>query len=446
MISSIHCEHRERRETVLQGGEEMISFNSKWRSFASDRMLRSSRVLATCLAVILACGGIAGCSKKSFKKPATTECNTGNVVVDCSSCPAATKPVWLAFQDGTSSAWTQVVPTNDVYRFNITQANGGIAVRRPGGAGTGYTQVFFFSRAELTALTSAFFCTAAGSKTNTGTVAGLEANNIAVISLGGASAVPTVNGAFALSNISDGSHDLVAVRQNVLNPGLIDRVIVRRDLNIANNGSLGVVDFGSAESAAPTLATVTVVGASEPYIIQTGYLLGCQEAATLAQTPSPGTLTQMTGVPSSLQRASDFHSVGIIESHRSVQEYFHTMADRTFTLGAALPTPTVTVLPAAYKRLQFTLTLPAEYQRIVTAFYGTSGDPTSIIMVQSFAYQGSASVTLASPDLSGATGWQNAWAPAASSAVNWRLSAAGGDDGCGEGARFVAASATGTTP
>ncbi len=157
----------------------------------------------------------------------------------------------------------------------------------------------------------------------------------------------------------------------------------------------------------------------------------------------------MFGVPTAAQRATDFHSMALIDANgtsvRSLTVNFHTMADRTFTFGAVLA-PTVTNVTAslAYKRLQAALTLPADYSFAFFSYTDTPGN--GITVTQSTAYlAGATALTLSLPDFTGAAGLTTTWFPAAAAAVNWSLTgitvpAAA----CVEGATTKFASVTGT--
>ena len=79
------------------------------------------------------------------------------------------------------------------------------------------------------------------------------------MSLGGGSAFPTfaqLN--FQITNVASGVHDLVGFRRNLV--GGAAAAIIRRDQNIANNGSVGTMDFAGVEAAQSATATITVGG------------------------------------------------------------------------------------------------------------------------------------------------------------------------------------------
>ena len=116
------------------------------------------------------------------------------------------------------------------------------------------------------------------------------------------------------------------------------------------------------------------------------------------------------------------------------------------TLGAVLPSPTITTLatPPAYKRLQAVYTLPTDYERS-TSFGYQDGANKSVTISATFGYLGGPSTTLALPDFSALSGWDNNWAPSSTSTGTWFVSGNGGSGSvCTEGASVKAATVNGT--
>lgn len=404
-------------------------------------------------ATLTIAGTSAGLSNQTTTVALTVSASggSGNVVVDFSACAAANKPIWLAFQNGTTG-WTQVTNVGDVYRFNITQSKGGIAYTTQSASGGTTVSVQYLTQAELTSGTLTF-CSQLGGKTLTGSVAGLGTGDAASISMGGAFAVAQTNAAYTLTGVATGNQDLVAYRSNFISPGTSDKAIIRRDQNIAAGGAIPVLDFGAAEAFNPATATATVSGAGSDQIIASmAYYVGACVASTLSTNPLASASFTMRGIPAAQQRTNDYHQLSVTAangttSFRNVIESFHTMADKTFTLGAALPTPTVTIQPAAYKRLQAVVTLPADYQSSMTLTYvaATKG----IAVTATFGWLGGASATLAFPDFAGVAGWQDAWAPATGTTVTWTVAGTGTNITstgtiCAEGSRIKSGFVTGS--
>jgi hypothetical protein len=108
-----------------------------------------------------------------------------------------------------------------------------------------------------------------------------------------------------------------------------------------------------------------------------------------------------------------------------------------------MPIPTITQLSGPYKRLQAVYTLPSGYNS--STFFSYDDGTRSVNISASFAYLGGTSVTLAMPDFSALSGWNNSWAPATSSTVDWSAAALGfSGQGCAENARTIIATRSGT--
>lgn len=374
----------------------------------------------------------------------------GNVTIDFSACPTAFKPTWFASQNG-DGAWTQILDSADVYRFNVASEKGGYAFVSQGEWTT--IIVSLGTQAELVASPiSQCEWALAGPKRISGTITGLGAGDVAYLGLGGPN--PNAEGgplpsSFVLTGIQDGNQDLIAYRSNPSAFTPRERVIIRRDQNIADYGSLGAVDFDAPETFAPATATATVTGGFGAVGHFMSYYAGagCSHY-DLYDAPTSGVNFTMRGIPGAQQRATDFHGITVYASNppRSVHETFHTLADRSIVLPAALPAPRITALPGAHARIQAALTLPAEYQTSLRlwAYFGARSR-TTVDMTASLGWLGGLTATLAVPDFSRVTGWRSSFLPPADVPVGWSLAAYGGSIGgpCMENARFVSAYVSG---
>jgi hypothetical protein len=383
---------------------------------------------------------------------------SGNVTLDYSACPATSKPIWVAAQDG-SGAWTRVTGTADTYKFNVTSGKGGYAATTQNGTSTA-TVVNLFTQAELTAGTITL-CATSGTRSVTGTVAGLGQTDAGIISMGGASTTTTAASTnFTLNNMLSGSQDLVAYRSNLLaGPSAGDRAVIVRDLNPASGGSVGTIDFNGSSAITPASGTITVTGgaAGDSYFQTMLYLTGanCTAGSLYFLNGATNPVMPEFGIPAASQRATDFHEALLsastsTTSTRTVIAVFHTLATQSIALGAALPTPTITSLSGSYKRLQAVLSIPSDYQTSATLTYTQGGKSGTV--ATSFGYLGSANATLAFPDFSGVAGFDPSWLPASSATVSTAISVAGSSipittatfSLCSEGLRFKLASFTGS--
>lgn len=351
---------------------------------------------------------------------------SGNVTVDFSKCGTLLGfPVWVAYQDG-NGAWSRVTGTNNVYRFTINQSKGAVAWTTGSGV-----YIWLMTRAELTNGIQA--CETAGTKRVTGTVAGVTANDYPYVSLGNSQSPTILGGAWTIDRVLSGPQDLIAYRQSQTTPRVGERAVIRRDLDIPNNGSAGVVDFNGAESFAPVAATVTVNGlvADDQLNSQMNYwsTAACSWAILHVKQGLTSPFTT-TGIPAAQQRPTDFHNLMVTgnsptQGTRAVQHSFNVLGDRTVTLPTPVPLPTVTVLAGSYRRLQAAISVPAEYDSHTMFSYWQGVAGSAMTMLATAAWVGGTSTTLAFPDLSGVAGWNNAWAAAAGAGGNWALLEAG---------------------
>jgi len=373
----------------------------------------------------------------------------GNVTVDFSACASADdRPVWLASQDGTGP-WVVVTGVGNVYSFSITSGEGGLAYVLNPAVGASSVEVHYQTQAEFTSGTLNF----CAGKTVNGIAAGLGFTDLAVISLGGgiATVIPSLPN-FQIHSVANGNQDLVGFSRDILGVNPASAIIVR-DLDIADNGSVGTLTFGTPPAFAPAAATMTVSGLGGGGTVNQGmfYQVGGSCTAAMLYTGLPaGTTFTAFGIPGAQQRASDFHGLFLSETlgsaSRSLIEYFHTFAARTVTMGAALPTPTVTSLGGPYKRLRVTATLPADYQTSAAFEYSDAGGK-SVFLMATFGYLGSSAVDGELPDFSGLPGWDNTWPPASTSTGDWIAIASGRSTTgsvCTEGATVKSATVMGT--
>jgi hypothetical protein len=380
----------------------------------------------------------------------------GSVTLDYTGCAGILRPIWLAFQDG-NGPWTRVVPTGDVYRFTISSAKGGYAQVTQSGTQT-ITAVHMMTQAELVGSSMAF-CPVTVTKTVNVTVVGLSGNLFANLALGGGNNYALTNGVpVAIPGVLTGAQDFIGYRTATAGgPAITDRAILLRDLNVADNGSAGTVDFGGASAIAPIAAAINVAGgvAGDTFVANMSYLTGvnCTNGAMYTTPSSASPALSMYGIPAASQRANDFHYLQVFARNgstitRTLGLSFHTFAGQTVTLGALPTAPTVTNLGlAAYKRLQAVGTVSTDYSTSTSLIYTQSGTAISAVVSGTQNWFGGTAVTLAFPDFTAVAGWNNAWAPAAGSVADWKFLSnyvSYTDVLCYEGAKLLSGQVTGS--
>ena len=405
---------------------------------------------------------------------------SGNTVFEF--CSASETPLWLAVQDGATGTWTRVTPTGTRFQFNITQARAGVAFVQGGTAAgrsstttrsfaqrisaslerelltrnrrtrtrvnayaasaavDGFaTTIYYGTQAELNS-TGTTQCLPGAGKTLNGTVAGLGASQSADITLGSASdAVSAPSTSYQLTNVPDGAVDLIAARSTVnltTFSSTLDKVIIRRAQNFANNATIPVLDFGAAEAFDPVQANITLsnLGSDVAYV-GTNFFTAAgtgSAGAALFSGGLPGTGPfKYYGVPLARQIAGDLHQAlafafplsETANELRLSSLYFKDPTDRTVTLGPSLTAPTVTTAATTpYVRFRATGPVQTQYNKFISIGF-SQGTGTSTRVVDILASEGylagSANYDFTIPDFSGVAGWDNNWGLKTGAETEW---------------------------
>lgn len=356
----------------------------------------------------------------------------------------ADAPIWVAQQSG-GGTWSRVLPSaGTTYPFTFTSANGGIAFVVPDGTGNDLN-IVYGTTAEFTALGGTANLSDCGAKTVNGTVANVGATEIASISLGFSpaqvSSVSPGYPAFVLNNVAEGNLDLVASRAD-FTTFLANKIIIRHNQNIANNGSLAVLDFDAAEAFNPGTANVTVtgLGSDEASVIssftgvygsRTNGTLSLISSYTNASGAQPFAAVPLANLSAlELNQLMAFAEVSTNSNAvRSAGVYFRAPANQTVAMGPVINTPTVTkaaTAPVVRPRMQ--LTSQAQYNRLINTSYEQAGLNKDVNVFATAAYYGGLPATwdVTVPDLSGVTGWNNAWGLQDGTPIDWDVSVQGG--------------------
>jgi len=343
-------------------------------------------------------------------------------------CDLANLPIWFAYQDG-NGPWVQVtgVVAGDgtTYTFNITQSTGGVAFSTGSGTAGYVTSVFYGSQAQLIG-NGAGQCAATpnAGRTLNGSVTGIGATDQVAIAMGGASASASIASLnFQLKGVLNGPSDLIATRSTV-GGGLPPTstpvgIIIRRGLDIADQGSIPVLDFGAAEAFAPVTAQLTLnnLGADFP-ILSLFYQTPTTTGAIFNSLGTGGAVQTVYGVPAAKQAGSDLHFLTALAGAasgdaRGHYQWFKTLADMIVNLGPALTAPTITSLGnAPYPRYSASGPIQAEYDDAfafnLTQASGGAGSVRSWSITATRAYFAGGTYTLPMADMS-AAGYQALW-------------------------------------
>jgi len=412
---------------------------------------------------------------------------TGNTIWEF--CTTADTPIWMAFQDGTG-AWQRVTPTGTRFQFNIASGRGGVAFVTPTTDAMIASQrtlakrmstviettllmrnkavevrenryaaryaartsslvdgfdlsIFYGTQAELNSQGTSQ-CLAGAGKTVNGSVANVALTQTADISLGDAfSSVTGGTTSFTLTGVPDGALDLVASRgefNTTTFQTTVDKLIIRRGVNAANNSTLPVLDFNGTEAFAPAEANITVgnLGTDVPIVSTSYFTASGTTGASIFSGFQTGTGPyKYYGVPTARQIAGDLHFAFVIATPASQTAdnarfrglFFKDPTDRTVTLGAVLPAQTISVASTTpYVRLRATGSVTADYNKYVQVIYaqGSATVARSVSIGASAGYLSNATTyDFTIPDFSGVAGWDNNWGLKTGVETEWNVSGAG---------------------
>ena len=412
---------------------------------------------------------------------------TGNTIWEF--CTTADTPIWLAFQDGTG-AWQRATPTGTRFQFNIASGRGGVAFVHPTTDAMIASQrtlakrmstviettllmrnkavevrenryasryaarasslvdgfdlsIFYGTQAELNSQGTSQ-CLAGAGKTVNGTVANVAPTQTADISLG--DAFTSVTGGttnFSLTGVPDGALDLVASRgefNTTTFQTTVDKLIIRRGINAANNTTLPVLDFNATEAFAPAEANVTVgnLGTDIPIVSTSYFTASGTTGASIFSGFQTGTGPyKYYGVPTARQITGDLHFAFVLATPQSQTAdnarfrglFFKDPTDRTVTLGAVLPAQTVSVAATTpYVRLRATGSVTADYNKYVEVIYaqGSATVARSVSIGASAGYLSDATTyDFTIPEFSGVAGWDNNWGLKTGVETEWTVSGIG---------------------
>jgi hypothetical protein len=354
-------------------------------------------------------------------------------------CDPARIPLWFAFKDGTSGAWTRVTAgANNTYSFTLSSAVGGVAFVQNNGGGGFQGTINLNSAAELAGIASAECTTTPDTKSLTASFTGLTTNASqlqggTVTIAGGTGTSSTAATPFQVTGVGNRLSDLFAYRTTTLLSTItqsIDKVALRRNVNYAANSTVPVIDFEGAESFAPASVVITLANAGGD---QTSILSTFQTANGAAGALINLFGATVLGVPASKTQAGDLHTVFAQASaagnnaYRVVAQYNRDLTARTLTFGAALNAPTITTPGSG--RVKVTGSWQADYGDAGSAAMsqGSAASTRAWTISGSRAYfgAGSSGYEFELSDFSGVAGFQATWGLAAGLATQVTTNIAG---------------------
>jgi hypothetical protein len=353
-------------------------------------------------------------------------------------CSVNKLPLWFAYQNGPSGAWTALtVPVDGRINVPITSVG---AIAWVFQFGTAYEQnVIFLTRAELAQI-GCLADGANGTKTISGSVSGVTANEYSEIGFGGSNAhVPGGTTSFSLGSAPDDARDLIAGGRAASSQSTLyqpARYIVRRGLNPANGSSLPVLDFASSEAAAPTTATYTLNGVgTDAWFANTDMRTANLTVTQLGYASGTGTGGAVAApyqvLPASLRAGTDEYRflafASGVDFDRGVNQNLLSFGNRSVTLGPLLSVPTITNAASSPNiRMRYQLASQTAYSAYTSAFFWQRSQTVQrdAYVFTTAGYLGGAPATwdVTMPDLS-AAGFQTVWGLQPGLAVSFHVDA-----------------------
>jgi hypothetical protein len=201
-----------------------------------------------------------------------------------------------------------------------------------------------------------------------------------------------------------------------------DRVIVLRNLNIPDGGSLpSTIDFNSGSSL-PAAAVATVQGGGGDELEIFTELVTARSGRSLFWfdlAPRSAASRPWAGLPPTLMIEGDYHSVLVFASGanegdlRVSLKYVRQVSDQTLVLGPAMTLASTSVVASGiYPRLRFQGVLPAEYNKGVELGLsaGDAGNAYSLVATAAYLAAGGDALRydLFMPDVRGLEGFPDA--------------------------------------
>jgi len=389
----------------------------------SSQVTGGRRRAAKALLLALGLGAMSACSSSS-----TGGGGGGGGTIVFVFCPGDA-PIWVAFQDGKSGSWTLLTPSNDSISFKLTSSAGGLAAVTASGGGFDLG-VIYATKDQFTAL-SAYNTRVLGceSKTVHGTAANLANGEYVSVGLGTSQAQILQNGVqFSLFNVPNDTVDMVATSNGTADLR-IHKYIVRRQLDVADGGSLDLLDFTSAEAFAKDTGAYTVTGLNGDNATVAGFFYGASGTET-ANGYLGGGVTDATyeydAIPDAKVNSGEFQLLRGFTNSRSAGTYIRNVGPITLAFGPALSTPTVTApTTSPYVMPNVTVASQTEYKDELDAFF--TGSANDAFMVTTADYLGSTPTTwnVTFPDLSAAPNFQTNWGLDATD-FDWVVTGSGG--------------------
>jgi hypothetical protein len=395
----------------------------------------------------LAASALAACS--DYANPAAPfpdpDPDPAPTTVDVTFCNG-TQPLWVAFQDG-DGAWTRAdnpIAAGQLatFRHTFNSNRAAIATAREFASGLTTVGIQYATPAELPNAGDPRpdLCGVIEDDTVFGTVAGVDTNEVAVVSTGRSTREVTnlaEGNAFRLRQVG-GPQELVATKLSHINDDIrLTGIILRRGPALPNGATIPVLDFGSAEAVSPVSAVVTLANfGAAGAVSRNGLRTAHSENLILFGDPWVTTTARTyLAVPEDHLAAGDVQFINATTNvannsniTRSVIAYFRTPIARTITFPEQPQPPELSfasTAPTLRPRARFA-SQPSYDRQTGINFQQLPNTSVSMTMTPGYAALNPGGYDMIFPDLTGLTGFDPRWSLRPATTVIWQSSRIGG--------------------
>ncbi|MDQ3697158.1 MAG: hypothetical protein M3373_03905 [Gemmatimonadota bacterium] len=325
---------------------------------------------------------------------------------------------WVAYQNE-GGAWTRLANSAGTYTLRATERLAIVTVHAPG-PNLATLELHFLTADQAVTTFRCGVTPPTATKILHGSVRGLGSNDQAYVMVGPSiavvhAAIPT----FTITGVRNGPVDVVATHMLPFSSQSVrvQRVIVRRAENRANNSTMPALNFDSTEAFEPQYNTLTLTGVPAGSTIgaQTDFLTPSETLNPLGWNGVQGSSVPIYSVPASRLVQGDLQQLNAGTSHRHMLLYYTVPVDRTVALGPEPSAPSFTTLESSPTlRLRVDVGAQPEYaSQILFYLFQSSSltDGRTIGLWATKEYFGDTPTTwsLTIPDLSGVEGFQSSW-------------------------------------
>jgi hypothetical protein len=364
--------------------------------------------------------------------------------VDVAFC-AGSQPRWVAFQDG-DGEWSraQLVAAGQLasFRHTFNSNRGAIATAREFANGLTALTIQYAAPAELAIAGDQRpdLCGLIADHTVLGTVAGIDTNEVVVVSTGRSTREATTlaeGSAFTLRQVG-GPEELLATRLTRVDGEVrLTGIILRRGPELPDGATIPVLDFGSAEVIQPTLQIATLAGfGADGAVSRNGVRTAHSENVIIFGDPSvtaaartypavpedrlaPGELQFLTATTNATNTSN------IV---RSTTSYFRAPTARTLTFPDLPHAPALSLTATATSvrpRARFD-SQPAYDRATAISYQQLQNTVVSVSMTPAYAAVNGGGYDLVVPDLAGVAGFDPRWALHPGNTLIWTSARIGG--------------------